>query len=284
MLAAAGLIRLGLEARISERLSYDLMLPAPGQAAMAVTARADDAGAIDAVRRALHDERSALCVQVERAMLHELEGGCEVPVAALAVFEDPNGWSMRCRARVASLDGRQVAEADTIRSVRSGDDADAFGRELAVGAAGEGRGSHPRRTRARGGAGTSVSSSRTRVLFTGAAGALAGLAAAVEAEGAQFTEWPLLSFAPPADPTPLEDALRRLDEYRGDVITSPRAAEAVARLRGAARHRPDVGAVVWTSPACEARLRPLFPRIEVPPRDRGAGSLGSRPRGADAAA
>lgn len=132
VLAAAGLVRLGLEARIAERLSFDLMLPAPGQAAMAVTARAGDVGAIDAVRRAMHDERSALCVQVERAMLHELEGGCEVPVAALAVFEDSSGWSMRCRACVASLDGRQVAEADTIRSVRSSADADDFGRELAV--------------------------------------------------------------------------------------------------------------------------------------------------------
>ncbi len=132
VLAAAGLIRLGLEARISERLAWDIMLPAPGQAAMAVTARADDAGAIEAARRALHDERSALCVQVERAMLHELEGGCEVPVAALAAFTDGKDWSMRCRARVASLDGRQLAEADTVRTVRSSGDADDFGRELAV--------------------------------------------------------------------------------------------------------------------------------------------------------
>jgi len=39
---------------------------------------------------------------------------------------------MRCRARVASLDGRQVAEADTIRLVRTGEDADTFGHELAM--------------------------------------------------------------------------------------------------------------------------------------------------------
>jgi hydroxymethylbilane synthase len=132
VLAAAGLIRLGLEARIAERLSFDLMLPAPGQAALAVTARADDASAIDAVRRALHDERSALCVQVERGLLHDLEGGCEVPVAALAEFEDAKGWTMRCRARVASLDGRQVAEADMVRPVSTPDEAEAFGRDLAA--------------------------------------------------------------------------------------------------------------------------------------------------------
>lgn len=141
VLAAAGLIRLGLEARISERLSYELMLPAPGQAAMAVTALGEAVRVADAVKRAVHDERSALCVQVERGMLHELEGGCEVPVAALAVYEDPKGWAMRCRARVASLDGRQVAEADITRSVHDAADADAFGRELAsvLRAAGAGR-------------------------------------------------------------------------------------------------------------------------------------------------
>ena len=119
-----------------------------------------------------------------------------------------------------------------------------------------------------------MSSSRTRVIFTGAAGALTGLAAAVEADGAQFTEWPLLSFAPSADPTPLEDALGRLGEYAAVCITSPRAAEAVARL--AAQHDIDLtlAPVVWASPASEALLRPLCPRIEVPPRNRRADSLG----------
>jgi len=119
-----------------------------------------------------------------------------------------------------------------------------------------------------------VSSNRTRVIFTGAAGALTGLGAAVEAEGAQFTEWPLLTFARAGDPTLLEDAFGRLDRYAAVCITSPRAAEAVARV--VAQHDIDLtfAPVVWTSPACEALLRPLFPRIEVPPRDRGAGSLG----------
>jgi hydroxymethylbilane synthase len=130
MLAVAGLVRLGLEARISERMPFDLMLPAPGQAALAVTARTDDAQAREVVREAMHDERTSLCVQVERGMLHELEGGCEVPVAALATFEGEH--EMRCRARVASLDGRQVVEADVTRPVRTPDDAAAFGRDLAV--------------------------------------------------------------------------------------------------------------------------------------------------------
>ena len=119
-----------------------------------------------------------------------------------------------------------------------------------------------------------MTGSRTRVIFTGAAGALSGLGAAVEANGAQFTQWPLLSFAPSADPTLLENAVGRLDAYAAICLTSPRAAEAVVRL--VEQHDIDLARapVVWTSPACEALLRPFFPRIEVPPRDRHGDSLG----------
>ena len=118
-----------------------------------------------------------------------------------------------------------------------------------------------------------MTSSRTRVIFTGASGALAGLGAAVEAGGAQFTEWPLLSFAPPTDPMQLEHALGRLDESAAVCITAPRAAEAVARI--VAQHDIDLtlAPVVWTSAACAAALRSLFPRIELPSH-RDGGSLG----------
>lgn len=119
-----------------------------------------------------------------------------------------------------------------------------------------------------------MSGSRTRVLFTGASGSLAGLGAAVEAEGAQFTEWPLLSFAAPVDTEPLEAAMRRLVEYAAVAITSPRAADAVARLVELLDIDLTFAPAVWTSPACAALLRPLFPRIEVSPRDHG-GSLGA---------
>ncbi|HMV34237.1 MAG TPA: hydroxymethylbilane synthase, partial [Gemmatimonadales bacterium] len=54
MLAVAGLVRLGLAHRIAERLPLAMMLPAPGQAALAITARTDDAGGILAARRAVH--------------------------------------------------------------------------------------------------------------------------------------------------------------------------------------------------------------------------------------
>jgi hypothetical protein len=84
LLAAAGLVRLGLDGRIGERLPAEVMLPAPGQGALAVTARAGDEQAIAAARNAVHHASTAVAVAAERAFLRRLEGGCQVPVAALA--------------------------------------------------------------------------------------------------------------------------------------------------------------------------------------------------------
>jgi hydroxymethylbilane synthase len=68
LLATAGLVRLGLGGRIGERLPPEIMLPAPGQGALAVTARAGDARAAEAAR-AVHHEPTALAVTAERAFL-----------------------------------------------------------------------------------------------------------------------------------------------------------------------------------------------------------------------
>ena len=82
LLAAAGLVRLGLERRIGERLPPALMLPAPAQGALAVTERAGDTEAGTAARQAVHHPETALAVAAERGFLRSLEGGCQVPVAA----------------------------------------------------------------------------------------------------------------------------------------------------------------------------------------------------------
>lgn len=138
ILAAAGLVRLGLAHRISERLSVNLMLPAPGQAALAVTARENDASAMHAARTAVHDESAALAVSAERALLNQLEGGCEVPVGAYAELIDSvssgsrgGGRLLHLRARVVSLDGRQSVEDQQTEEVGSMTQAEALGRGLA---------------------------------------------------------------------------------------------------------------------------------------------------------
>jgi len=124
VLAAAGLLRLGLEDRITEYLGLDLMLPEPGQGALGLETRADDRAA-RALAEALHDRESAACVTAERAFLRALGGGCRVPIAALGQLD---------RGRL-TLDGAVMA-ADGSKQLRdraegSIDNPDALGESLA---------------------------------------------------------------------------------------------------------------------------------------------------------
>jgi hydroxymethylbilane synthase len=87
VLACAGLDRLGFEGRISQRLTVDQMLPAIGQGALALEARAADARVVS-LARALADEGAELTVAAERALLAGLGVGCRTPVAGHAVLRD----------------------------------------------------------------------------------------------------------------------------------------------------------------------------------------------------
>jgi hydroxymethylbilane synthase len=132
LLATAGLLRLGLGHRIGERLPPEVMLPAPGQGALAVTARADDTEAIAAARAAVHHEPSALEVSAERAFLRRLQGGCQVPVAARATVESTGeGPTLRLQGRVIALGGERVAQGLERGPVRSLEDAERAGLVLA---------------------------------------------------------------------------------------------------------------------------------------------------------
>lgn len=110
ILARAGLVRLGLEERITETIPAEVMLPAVGQGALAVEIREDDETTKRLLERLEHPEtRDA--VRAERALLARLEGGCQIPLAAHAVVE---GARLRLEARVAQPDGSRllVAEAE----------------------------------------------------------------------------------------------------------------------------------------------------------------------------
>jgi len=122
ILAAAGLLRLGLEDVITQYLPMDFMLPAPGQGALAVQCRADDEGTLRYLQAVDHrDTRAA--VQAERTFLSALGGGCSLPVGAYAHAE---GDKIAMQAVVVSTDGRQV-----IRVSGENSDADALGMQLA---------------------------------------------------------------------------------------------------------------------------------------------------------
>jgi hydroxymethylbilane synthase len=132
VLATAGLVRLGLQDRIGERLPPDLLVPAPGQGALAVTVRADDQAVFGIVRRVIHQPGAALLVSAERAFLSRLEGGCQVPIAAYAELgPEESGKVIHLHGRVVSPDGRTMLERRGDRRVSSEDDAAGLGAALA---------------------------------------------------------------------------------------------------------------------------------------------------------
>ena len=104
ILASAGLLRLGLENRISARISTDEMLPAVGQGAIAIETRSDDDFAVETTSRIDHRETRLACL-AERAFLRGLGGGCQLPIAAHAILD---GDSLIIDGLVAKPDGSQI--------------------------------------------------------------------------------------------------------------------------------------------------------------------------------
>ncbi len=105
VIAAAGVERLGLGATITEILPLEVMLPAPGQGALAVQCRAED-GETRELLAALDDPDARAATDAERAFLAALGGGCSAPVAALA--EVAAGGTLELTGLVAAMDGTKV--------------------------------------------------------------------------------------------------------------------------------------------------------------------------------
>ncbi len=129
LLACSGLNRLGFSDVIRERLSLDDFLPAPGQGALAIQTRADDAGA-DWTRLLNHD-LTALCVAAERGAMAALEGSCRTAIGAYALIE---GETLRLTTEMLSPDGsarwRRVGEISGVTAATALDHARALGLRL----------------------------------------------------------------------------------------------------------------------------------------------------------
>jgi hydroxymethylbilane synthase len=122
LLAGAGVARLGLQSAISQYLPLEIMLPAPGQGALAVQCRAEDA-ATQVLLAALEDVPTRRSTTAERAFLAALGGGCAAPVAA---FAETRGELITLAGVVASLDGKQI-----VRVQSTGANPNLVGRECA---------------------------------------------------------------------------------------------------------------------------------------------------------
>lgn len=116
ILAAAGLIRLGLESRITQYFDYEHSVPAVGQGIIGIECRADDARNITFVR-ALNDAEAWQCCLAERAFAQRLEGSCQSPIAGFATL---TGKQLQLHGVIGSPDGREV-----YRGANSGASADA---------------------------------------------------------------------------------------------------------------------------------------------------------------
>src|SRR6185295_9309907 len=97
-------------AHISEVFPLEVMLPAPGQGALAVQCRAEDRETLELLA-AIHDPWTAAAVGAERAFLSALGSGCSLPVAA---FAEKNNGQIILTGAVISADGRQAIRLSAV--------------------------------------------------------------------------------------------------------------------------------------------------------------------------
>ncbi|MGW5208434.1 hydroxymethylbilane synthase [Streptomyces griseoincarnatus] len=134
VLAAAGLNRVGRSDEVTDFLSVDTVLPAPGQGALAVETTADNADLIAALAQ-LDDPLTRAAVTAERSLLAALEAGCSAPVGALAdlLADGQIVKEMRLRGVVGTTDGSTLVQLSTTGPVpETHEAATALGRELAT--------------------------------------------------------------------------------------------------------------------------------------------------------
>jgi hydroxymethylbilane synthase len=124
VLAAAGVIRLGLESRITSYFDTSFILPAVGQGALGIEIRKDDALMQQAMNH-LDNFETHVSVTAERAFLHQLEGGCQVPIAAYATVTND---TIQLTGMVAGLSGQPLLRDDISGHA---DQADSLGQTLA---------------------------------------------------------------------------------------------------------------------------------------------------------
>lgn len=120
VLAMAGLVRLGMADRVTQALPWEVMLPAPGQGALGLESRADDARVAELLEP-IHHVATARCVAAERGVLEALGGGCSLPFGAFA--EEADG-GLRLRAILFDPDARsprraEATQADPVGLVRA---------------------------------------------------------------------------------------------------------------------------------------------------------------------
>lgn len=134
ILAASGLKRLGLAARIQQVIDTHLSLPAVGQGALGLECRVNDHAILELIAP-LADAATDVCIRAERAFNKTLHGGCQVPIAGFAVLE---GTEIFLQGRVGKPDGTVLLKSE-VRG--AAENAEALGQQLAQALLDQGAGS-----------------------------------------------------------------------------------------------------------------------------------------------
>jgi hydroxymethylbilane synthase len=231
VLACAGLDRLDLGSRITERLDAETVPPAPGQGAIAVQIRRDDARMLG-LAAAIDDPHTRAAVEAERAFLETSGGGCRAPIGALATIV---GTELDLYAGHASPDGSM-----TIFGHRRGPIA--RGRSLAIELAME---LLPRTRGIESGPGTPVGAPRraNRILVTRAGDQSDELMSALQRAGLEPTLVPAISIEFERPRSELDRVARSLYWYHWVLVTSPNGARAI--LKAAERVLTELGSPRW---------------------------------------
>lgn len=222
LLAAAGLERLGLLDNVTEMLAFDIMLPAPGQGALAVQCRADDSSTL-AILATVNDAVARAAVTAERAFLHGLGGGCSAPVAAYAT--GAAGHALQLTALVGSTDGKvTIRVADTSQA---GEDANALGERLAQQALADGAAALLTQAHTGVGSGIDVGVNHNasplqgkRIVVTRAQEQAGNFSEALTALGATPLLIPTIRVEALPDLSALDGALQQLAEFDWLILTS----------------------------------------------------------------
>lgn len=225
ILAAAGLLRMGWEERITEYLSIDRFTPSPGQGALAVETRTAPDPA-QAIARCLNDPRTAAEVSLERRFLAGIGGGCTTPVGAHARLEMAHGREIiRFWGMLASEDGTRT---ERVYEEFAPVDGERIVQEIAH---------HMLQSLAPVWDGASVNASQanaldgTGVLTTGTPELAESLRRAFARRGAKVTHQPTIMILPTDKTDELEEAVAaaRSGAYDWVIVTSANAVDVVAR-------------------------------------------------------
>lgn len=265
VLACAGLDRIGLGDRIAQRLEPDVVPPAPGQGAIAVQIRRDDARMI-ALGAAIDDRSTRLTVEAERAFLIASGGGCRAPIGALATID---GNELDLLGGYANADGSDTALAHRRGPLTTGE---GLAGDLALALDSHAR---IRTPVAHVEPATSAAVAR-RVLVTRAAEQADELVSALRDAGLDPVPVPTIAieFEPPRGD--LDVAAGLLHTYAWVVITSANGARAI--LKAAERILTELGAPSWAAigPATRSVLEPEGIEVQFQPSQSSAIALAAQ--------